>query len=227
MMLLTIHPPDHGLIYKETNLHHFFPEPWNMVSSALFLIPGIYWLIKLKGFNKQYTFLSIATWLLLIGCVGSTVYHGLRRWHIFIFMDWVPIALLCLMASVYFWIKFTGKTIYGIIALLVFIALVLGICSIFPKYDIQLMISLNYVVMVLMIVLPLVLLLWKMHWHNAWLVLCAFASFIIAVGFRVEDKYTSLSIGTHFLWHTFGAIATTLIFVFIYRINKITMIEQI
>lgn len=224
-MLLAIQPPDGGLIYKETNLQHFFPEPWNMVSSALFLIPGIYWLIKLKGFDKRYAFLSMATWLLLIGCVGSTVYHGLRRWHIFIFMDWVPIALLCLMASVYFWIKFTGKTIFGIVALLVFIALIIGMRSLFPKHDIQLMISLNYVVMVLMIVLPLILLLWKMHWHNGWLVLSAFLSFMVAIIFRVADKYTSLSIGTHFLWHTFGAIATTLVFIFIYRVSKLQFIS--
>jgi hypothetical protein len=140
-------------------------------------------------------------------------------------MAWVPIALLCLMASVYFWIKFTGKTVSGIIALLIFILLVTGIHSVFPKYDIQLMISLNYMVMVLMIVLPLVLLLWKIHWYNVWLVLCAFVSFVIAVGFRVEDKYTSLPIGTHFLWHTFGAIATTLIFIFIYRINRLELIS--
>jgi hypothetical protein len=213
MMYLQLHPPDGGMFYKETNLHHFFPEPWNMVSSALFLIPAFYWLIKLKGFNKQYAFLSCATWLLLIGCVGSTVYHGLRRWHFFIFMDWVPIALLCLMASVLFWVKVTGKTIYGFLALLVFVGLVLGMRLLFSGHDVQLLISLNYIVMVLMIVLPLVLLLWKMHWRDGLLVLSAFLSFAVAIGFRIADKYTSLGIGTHFLWHTFGAIATSLIFV--------------
>ncbi|MFD0792849.1 hypothetical protein ACFQZX_04430 [Mucilaginibacter litoreus] len=220
-MFLQMHPPDGGLVYTETDLNHFFPEPWNMVSSALFLIPGIYWLIKLKGFNRQYAFLSMATWLLLIGCIGSTTYHGLRRWPVFIMMDWVPIALLCLFSSVYFWVKFSGRNYIGVIAFVVFLALTFGIRLLIPKYDIQLMISLNYTVMVLMIVLPLILLLWKMRWHNGWLVLAAFIAFGIAIGFRVYDKYTTLSIGTHFLWHTFGAIATSLMFVFIYRVNKV------
>ena len=222
-MLLIIHPPDGGLIYKETDLHHFFPEPWNMISSALFLIPAFYWLYKLKGFSKQYVFLSVCTWLLLIGCIGSTVYHGLRRWHIFIFMDWGPIALLCLMASVYFWIKFTGRIAFGVIALLIFVAFVTGLHYLFPKHDIQLMISLNYIVMVLMIVLPLMLLLWKMNWNNWQLVFWAFTAFIVAIGFRVEDKYTSLAIGTHFLWHIFGAIATSMIFLFIYRVKRLQL----
>ena len=220
-MLLTISAPDGGLIYKETNFHHFFPEPWNMGSSALFLIPAIYWLVKLKGFDRQYVFLSIITWLLLIGCIGSTVYHGLRRWHIFIFMDWVPIALICLLASVYFWVKFTGKWFFGILALLAFVGMVFGIHAIFQYHDVQLMISLNYTLMVLMIVLPLFLLLWKMKWHNVWLVVLALVSFTVAIICRVEDKYTSWAIGTHFLWHTFGMIATSLMFVFIYRINKV------
>lgn len=220
-MLAEIHPPDGGLVYTETDLHHFFPEPFNMVSSALFLIPGIYWLIKVKGFSRGYAFLSIATWLLLIGCIGSTTYHGLRRWHIFIMMDWVPIAILCLLSSVYFWIKFSGKNYVGAIALIVFLGLTFGIRQFMPKYDIQLMISLNYTIMVLMIVLPLMLLLWRMRWHNSWLVFCALISFGLAIGFRVYDKYTGLSIGTHFLWHTFGAIATSLMFVFIYRVSKL------
>ena len=215
-----LHPPDGGLIYRETNLHHFFPEPWNMVSSALFLIPAIYWLYKLKGFNKKYTFLSIITWLLLMGCAGSTIYHGLRRWHFFIFMDWVPIALICLAASVYFWIKFTGRVVFGALALVLFMASVMGLHSLFPHHDAQLMISLNYTIMVLMIVLPLFLLLWKSAWRNSLLVIVALLSFMMAIAFRVEDQYTSWSIGTHFLWHTFGMIATSLMFVFIYRINS-------
>jgi hemolysin III len=220
-MIFNLLPPDGGLIYKETNLHHFFPEPFNMVSSALFLIPALYWLARLKGFNRQYGFLSVITWLLLIGCIGSTLYHGLRQWHFFIFMDWVPIAIICLMASVYFWIKFTGRQLFGIIAFLVFIGMIVATHSLFHYHNIQLMISLNYTLMVLMIVLPLFLLLWKTKWNNAWLVILALVSFAAAIGFRVDDSYTSWAIGTHFLWHIFGMIATSLMFVFIYRINRV------
>jgi len=218
-MILSLLPTDGGLIYKETNLHHFFPEPFNMVSSALFLVPALYWLIKLKGFSRQYGFLSVIAWLLLIGCIGSTMYHGLRRWYFFIFMDWVPIAIICVMTSVYFWIKFTGKQVFGWLALVAFVALIFSIHSLFQNHNIQLMISLNYIIMVIMIILPLFLLLWKTKWHNVLMVLTALASFTIAIVSRIEDNYTSWAIGTHFLWHAFGMVATSLMFVYIYRIK--------
>ena len=213
------HPPDGGAMYTETNLHHFFPEPWNMITSALFLIPALYWIIKLKGFNRQYKFLSIASWILLIGCIGGTIYHGLRRWRIFLFMDWLPIAILCLLASIYFWAKVTGKWIWGILAFLIFIGLEALIRNSFHYTNVQIMISLNYAVMVLLVLLPLILLLIRMHGHNLGLVLLALLSFAVALFFRVIDQWAPISIGTHFLWHLFGVEATSLIFIFIYRLK--------
>lgn len=213
-------PRDHGLIYTETNLHHFFPEPWNMITSAFFLVPAIYWLVKLKGYDRRYVFLSIASWLLLVGCIGGTIYHGLRRWHIFIMMDWLPIALLCLMASVYFWILVLGRWYYGILALVVFIAAEVISRSAFTIDNVQLMISMNYGIMVLMILLPLILLLIKIKWQNVWLVAGALAAFAVALFFRIADSWAILPMGTHFLWHTFGVVATSLIFLFIYKLNS-------
>lgn len=220
MLTITdILPPDGGLIYTETNLHHFFPEPLNMITSALFLIPGIYWLIRLKGFSKHYSFLSIATYLMLTGCIGSTVYHGLRRWHFFIFMDWVPIALLCMAASVYFWMRVLGRWIYGVIALLIFLGLETLMFRLMPGANRQLAISLNYAAMVLMIVLPLALLLIKNKGKDWGLVLLALLAFTVALSFRIYDRFAPWTIGTHFLWHTFGAVATSLMFVYLYRLR--------
>lgn len=222
-MQMTIQPLDGGMLYTETNLQQLFPEPWNMVTSAFFLIPGVYWLIRFKGFSRQYAFLSWAVWLMLVGCVGGTIYHGLRRWSIFIFMDWVPIALLCLAASVYFWIKLLGRNDYGIIALFVFIAVEVAMRLLMPRTNIQLAISLNYAIMALMIILPLVLLIIKTRGYQWQTLALALLSFIVALSFRVYDKYTSLTIGTHFLWHTFGAIATSLMFVYLYRLRRLDM----
>jgi hypothetical protein len=213
-------PEDGGMLYAETNLNHFFPEPFNMVTSALFLAPALYWIIKMKGFNRQYTFLSIAMYFLLTACIGSTIYHGLRKWRFFIFMDWVPIALLCLLASVYFWYKLSGKWYYGLLALVVFMGVVVGIGTLMPFKDAQIAISVNYGVMVLTIVLPLTLLLIQMKGHNAGLVVLSLLAFAVALFFRVADKWNLLSTGTHFLWHLLGAIATSIIFVFIYRLKS-------
>lgn len=209
-------------MYTETNLHQFFPEPWNMVTSALFLIPGIYWLVRLKGFSRAHTFLSMATYLMLIGCVGGTIYHGLRRWHVFIFMDWVPIALLCLSASVYFWMKLLGRWYYGIIALVLFVIIEMLVRKTMPGSSQQLAISINYAVMVLMVVLPLGLLLIKTKGYQWPLVALALLSFMVALSFRIYDRFTPWTIGTHFLWHTFGAMATALMFAYLYRLQRYT-----
>lgn len=214
-----IHPTDGGMPYTETNLHHLFPEPWNMVTSMLFLAPGIYWLIKLKGFNRNYAFLSSAVWLMLVGCIGGTIYHGLRRWSFFIFMDWGPIALLCLSASVYFWIKLTGRWYYGIIALGTFITTEVLLRPVLQSRYVQVAISINYAIMVLMVVLPLILLLVKTKAYNLHLVTMALLAFMVALFFRIYDSHTQLSTGTHFLWHTFGVIATALMFAYLYRLE--------
>lgn len=219
LLHLSTVPADGGMIYTETNLNHFFPEPFNMVSSAVFLAPALYWIIKLRGFNRRYTFLSIAMYFLLTACIGSTVYHGLRRWSFFIYMDWVPIAALCLLSSGYFWYKLLGKWYHGILAFFAFIGVLTCLRLFMPLMDIQLAISLNYGVMVLMIVLPLTFLLIQMKGHNAGLVAIALLAFATALFFRIADKWQWIGIGTHFLWHLFGCIATIAIFKFIYKLK--------
>lgn len=225
-MLTDILPADGSALYTETNMHNLFPEPWNMVSSALFLIPGIYWLNKLGGFNKRHAFLSIATMLMLTGCIGSTVYHGFRQWRFFMYLDWVPIALLCMLASMYFIIKVTGKWQSAVIALVAFGAVEVGLRELYMVYDKHIMFSINYGVMVMMIVVPLLILLIKTSWKNGSLVAAAFASFGFALFFRIIDTEALLPMGTHFLWHTFGAIATSFIFLYIYRLNGFTYMKK-
>lgn len=91
-------PPDGGIIYGETNMHHLFPEPLNTITAIFFIAIAIYWLVRLYGFSAQFVFLSISAYVLLIGSIGGTVYHGLRLYPFFILMDWIPILLLCMMA---------------------------------------------------------------------------------------------------------------------------------
>ncbi|MBE9584436.1 hypothetical protein IM792_08255 [Mucilaginibacter sp. JRF] len=225
-MLTEILPADGSALYTETNMHNLFPEPWNMVSSALFLIPGIYWLIKLKGFNKRHAFLSLATFLMLTGCIGSTVYHGFRQWRFFMYLDWVPIALLCMLASMFFIIKVTGKWQSAAVAVAAFGLVELGLKQLYMLYDKHIMFSINYGVMVLMIVVPLLMLLIKTRWRNGSLVAAAFVSFGFALFFRIIDTEALLPMGTHFLWHTFGAIATSFIFLYIYRLNGFTYMKK-
>ncbi|MGI4728393.1 MAG: hypothetical protein ACRYFL_01585 [Janthinobacterium lividum] len=218
-------PVDGGMIYTETNLNHRFPEPLNTITSCFFFLLALYWIFRLKGFSKHYVFLSIASWILLIGSIGGTLYHGLRTYPVFIMMDWLPISILCLLASVYFWIKVSGKWYIGITALAVFIGIEITIRKVFFVRDLQTAISLNYAAMVLMVLLPLVLLLIKMKGHNWQFIAAALLCFGIALFFRVADGWHLLSVGTHFLWHTFGVIATALMFVFLKRIAEDRLVK--
>jgi hypothetical protein len=219
------HPADGGMLYTETNLNYSFPEPLNTITSCFFFLLALYWIFRLKGFSKQYIFLSIASWILLIGSIGGTLYHGLRTYPVFIMMDWLPISVLCLLASVYFWIRYSGKWFVGAIALVAFILIEVQVRKLMRENNLQLGISVNYATMVLMILLPLVLLLIKMKWHNWQLIVAALISFGIALFFRVADSWVLLAVGTHFLWHTFGVIATALMFMFLKRIAEDRLVK--
>jgi len=218
-------PADGGMIYTETNLNHSFPEPLNTITSCFFFLLALYWIFRLKGFSKQYVFLSIASWILLVGSIGGTLYHGLRTYPIFIMMDWLPISILCLLASVYFWIRFSGKWFVGVIALIAFMLIEVEVRKLMHGNSLQLGISLNYAAMVLMVLLPLVLLLIKTNGHSWQFIVAALISFGIALFFRVADGWSLLSVGTHFLWHTFGVIATALMFVFLKRIAEDRLVK--
>ncbi|MXV51532.1 hypothetical protein GS399_11170 [Pedobacter sp. HMF7647] len=216
-------PADGGMMYAETNLSHTFPEPLNTITSGLFLILAIFWLIKLKGFDKRHKFLSGCAWLLLIGSIGGTTYHGLRRWSIFIMMDWMPIMLLCLAASVYFWIRALGKWYYGLLVFIAFGLVEFFVRRFIMRNELQLGININYGVMALMVLLPILVLLIRQRWQNGRYILVGLAAFTIALFFRATDSSALLPLGTHFLWHTFGVIAAASMFMFIYEVERVTL----
>ena len=62
------------MLYTETNLSHHFPEPLNTITSGFFFLLALYWIFRLRGFSKQYIFLSLASWILLIVITGGTLY---------------------------------------------------------------------------------------------------------------------------------------------------------
>ena len=213
-MLIAQNPPDGGTIYTETNLQHFFPEPLNAITSCFFLAIAIYWTIKLIKDNQSHPFLTYCLILLYIGGIGGTTYHALRQWPIFIMMDWMPIMILCISAGVYFLAKLT-KWYYA----LMLVAVYVGFQFLFRNYlatNMNLFVNVNYAMMAALVLLPVLGFLIKTKWKNGKWVGIALLSFIIALTFRIADKWEIVSFGTHFLWHTFGAIASFCMFNYIY-----------
>ncbi len=210
---------DGGQAYTETDLTQVIAEPWNGASAAFFLVIVIYWGLKLRGKYRQHLFMSICIPILLIGGIGGTIYHAFRWHQVFLVMDWLPIMILCLAASVYFFIKVFDNWVPAVLLVVGVLAsqVLLFQTQILP---IQLAININYTVMALLILVPTALLLWKTQFYAGRWVGIALASFVIAITCRALDPLALLPMGTHFLWHTFGALACHAMFQYVYEINE-------
>ena len=211
-------PPDGGSLYAETNLQHLFPEPLNTVTSCFFLAIAIYWTVKVWGRGREHAFLSVALLLLYIGGIGGTIYHGLRQWGFFIMMDWLPIMLLCVSAGVYFLAKLT-RWYYAVLLVVLYAVFQYFARQQMQQGNIQLFININYAVLAAIVLLPVVGYLISTAFKSGRWVGFALLAFICALTFRVADKWGWLQQGTHFLWHTFGAVAAFCMFKYIYLIN--------
>ena len=219
-MLFNQNPPDGGMLYAETNLQHLFPEPLNTITSCFFLGIAIFWTVKLWGKTREHTFLSVAVFLLYIGGIGGTIYHGFRQWGFFIMMDWLPIMLLCVAAGVYFLGRVT-KWYFAVGFVVLYVCFQLfARRQMAENGDIQLFININYGVLAAMVLFPVLAYLIATKFKYGRWVGFALLAFIAALTFRVTDAWRLTEWGTHFLWHTFGAVAAFCMFQYIYLINK-------
>jgi hypothetical protein len=222
--------PDYGPLYTESPVElkagKGFPgtvaEPWNAATAFLFVLIVVYWLVRLRGRLKQYPFLAVCLPILLVGGIGGTLYHGLRIWVVFFLMDLIPIYLLGLIVSLYWWIRI-GPRLTHLLGMLVVFALlqVLGKWQLPPAWAIQV----SYASLALLILVPLVILLVRTkgrHWQ--WIA-TALASFAIAWFFRIADTWDPplLPMGTHWLWHTFGAATTFALSEYVFRIEGVNL----
>jgi len=208
-------PPDGGIQYAETNMAQLFPEPLNAVTAVFFLIIAIFWTIKIKGNFKAHPFLTYCLILLYIGGIGGAVYHSLRQWSVFIMMDWLPIMLLCVSAGIYFLAQST-RWYYAVLMVLGYFGLQFFLRNLLTSNNANLFININYAVMALLVLLPVLNYLIYTKWKAGKWVGYALLAFAFALTFRIADKWEWLSFGTHFLWHSFGAIATYCMFNYIY-----------
>ena len=203
---------DGGPVYCETNLEHFIAEPLNGASALLFIPIALYWLVYSLKRRKTHGLLIAASLILLVGGIGGTVYHFFRLSPIFLQMDWMPIMILTLMASFYFFYKATGRWWWGLVAFFVSFG-VSGL--LFTFIDPSIAVSINYVTMAIYVLLPLYLLMRKLNYLGLRWVLIAVFSFVVAISFRIVDDALWMPFCSHFLWHLFGASASLSMFVYL------------
>ena len=224
---------DKGPRYTETPRDPFavdapaIAEPFNTVTAFFFVVLVLAWIWKLRGRYSQFPFLVSTLPILFVGAVGGTLYHATRTRQLYFYLDVIPISLIGLGAGVYLAVLLGRKhgwlrvliSAFGLIAMYIFVNLVLfrSIRTDNPA----LVVNLSYASLAAVILLPMVLLWVSMKFRFAGYALAGLASFAIAWVCRLVDPYSPLPMGTHWLWHTFGVIATAFLYEYFFRVEDI------
>jgi len=213
--------PDWGPRYVETPPEYppgqLIAEPWNAASALLFIGIVIFWLIRLRGRYAQFPFLCTCLPILLVGGIGGTLFHALRTQPAFFLMDVIPIYLLGLSASIYLWFRLRPRLLYlvGLIALLFFLQ-ALGQSALPTQWAI----NVSYATLAALVITPLALVLIRTRFRHGGWVTTAFVLFGMAWVCRIAETWQpTLPMGTHWLWHTFGALSTLALSEYFYRIE--------
>ena len=215
LYLLTF-PQDSGPVYQETIAGRLPVEPFNTYSNIFFLLLIIYFSGKVYKDYKNHRFLAWSLPVLFIGFIGGTVYHATRSHDVWMYMDWLPIVILCLAVSVYFTIKMKVTWKSRLLFILIILFLVFGIRMI--PWAQSLKTSIGYIGTVLGLLLPILTYFYTTRLHNWYFILFAFLSFGAALAFRVMDRFVYVfPMGTHWLWHCFGALSVFFLIQYIYK----------
>lgn len=213
-------PSDRGPIYLETVMGRFPVEPWNTASNLLFLALIVYWTWRLarEGVGP-HRFTAAALPVLFVGWVGGTIYHATRSANIWLFLDFGLIALLVVATAMFFWRRVGLAWIWLPLVVVGPFAAVMAIVSALGLPDSTRPIV-GYPTMALSLLLPVLWNLAREAWADLRLVAAALAVFALAVACRVLDSRVLIEIlpmGTHWLWHSFGAAAVQLLVLYVWR----------
>lgn len=229
--------PDGGPRYIETPPDPvapdspFIAEPWNAVTASFFIWIALAWLWRLRGRYAAFPFMASCMPILLAGGIGGTLYHGTRvpvvmgthSIPLFFLLDVVPISLLGLAGAVYMAFRYFGrKRIWMLFLIVVFYAVVNRLFfSALGPVNRQLSINLSYASLAAIVLAPIVLVLWRTRFRHGGWVVAGLVSFGIGWCCRLADQYSGdyLPMGSHWLWHTFGAISTVAVVQFFYKVE--------
>ncbi|NOX86393.1 MAG: hypothetical protein GXO86_10600, partial [Chlorobi bacterium] len=210
--------PDLGPVYHETHLNRLIVEPFNAVSSlTMSLAALLIWLLLIRKDYKSYPFLAfVYVPLIFIGGLGSTFYHAFRASSFFLYMDVMPVLLLSILLSLFYWYKiYPNKFFIFIMAVLIILAR--GLPMIFFKGSAA--INISYLLSGMLIIIPLAIFMFRTQFANWQEIAMSIGALLLALFFRYIDDfdYLNLSMGTHWLWHVFSGVGVWFLGVYIYR----------
>lgn len=229
-MLANAQMRDRGPRYTETPVDPYAPgapliaEPWNMVTASFFVLIVVYWVVRLRGRYGRFPFLMSCLPILFVGGVGGTLYHGLRTNRVYLVLDIAPIMLLALGGAVYLAVKLWHRVgwLYTFGAVLVNLLVGRLLFAVVAPTNRHMAINLNYAAMAVAVAVPMLFVLIRTRFRDLALVVAALVGFGIGLFFRLVDQRVGvyLPMGSHWLWHTFGAVSVTLLIEFFYRVER-------
>jgi hypothetical protein len=161
--------------------------------------------------------------ILLAGGIGGTLFHGTRAARLFFLLDVVPISLLGLAGAVFMAFRYLGRNrLWMLFALVVsYAALNRLFFALLGPMNRQLSINLSYASLAVIVLAPVTLVLIRTRFRYGGWVALGLVSFAIAWFFRLVDQYSAsyLTMGTHWLWHTFGAVSTAAMIYYFYKVE--------
>lgn len=218
---------DLGPIYYETDLNHLnhgIVEPFNAFSSLAMSIAAllILFLLVKKDF-KDYPFLSfVFAPLIFIGGIGSTLFHAFRTSQFFLLMDWMPIVLLTILLSLFYWYKVNSKWYF-----VLFMVFGIVLLRMFPMlfFSGSAAINVSYFVSGFVIIIPLFIFMMRTRFINLRYIIYSVAALLLALMLRYTDdfEYLVLPMGTHWLWHIFSGIGAWFLGIYMFKTNNISM----
>lgn len=202
---------DDGPVYAETLLgHRPFVEPWNSLSSLFIAGAGAVFLFKIRKGEPGYGFILFSAIMLLIGGIGSTLFHGLRTSGWLVIMDFLPIIIVSLAIGIVFWKRVVHNWWLAalIVAVLFSIRVFLMQNGEVLHIAKQGLINLSYFIAGVTIFLPCLIFLIRTRLHKSGYLFTALGLMSAALVFRLIDMdvVSWLPIGTHFLWHITSGI---------------------
>jgi hemolysin III len=158
--------------------------------------------------------------LLFFGWFGGTIFHATRSSNIWFFMDIIPIGILAVSATIFFWIKLSAGWVFPLLTTLFSIIAIIIIEHYYKTKGISTGKSIvsihSYFFVIIPVILPILILLKLSDFKNWFLVFGAFVAFIVSLYFKKIDLKSKPKYGTHWLWHVFGEIAGFMILLYIY-----------
>lgn len=205
--LEAISPIDWGPIYKETIYGRWPVEPWNTATTLFFLLFVAYWAWKIRGSWRQHPLLVVTLPLIFVGFIGGFLYHSFRDNKLWLLMDWGPIMITALICCIYYWRQLLKSWSKSLLA--TFAPLVVVITALKFFLPVGLLMSLGYPILAILVLAPLFLCLRHKSFFEVRYLVYATLCVGVAITVRFMDRTSAmefLPMGSHFLWHTLGAL---------------------